>query len=267
MERHLLISAPFLSFYSQRFYRHVAATWRGMAHAYLLCLLGLCWIPFLIETYGNWSQFMGTWAQDLLRQIPPVSVSHGIVSVDAPQPHTIRDTETGKTLAILDTTGQIQSLDGVDAQMLLTRTQFILRKGAYETRTYDLSGVTSFALDRERVRGWLKLLATWGPPGLYVVLVPLSYMYRLLQSLLFAAIALALWRSTVPGLSYARALSIALVSTGPAIILKTGLDLLGLSFPFRELFILPVAFGYLWYAMSAQVKVTASESIGMAASD
>ena len=253
MTNYSFLRAAFLSFYSRPFYRHVAVGWRGVAYVYLLLVLAACWLPFLVEVYGNWSRFMSTQAKDLLEQIPAVSVLNGSVSADVPQPHFIRSRETEKVLLILDTTGQIQSLKNVDAQILVTRTQFMVKKGARETRIYDLSAIQHFTIDRDRVGNWLKLASVWGPPALYVFLVVLSFAYRLLQSLLLGLVALVVRQSLGSSINYVGALSVALVAATPAVIAKTVLDILGLVFPFRELLILAVAFGYLCLGLRSTV--------------
>ena len=247
----MLRRAPLESFHSGRFYLDVANHWRGTSFVYLLLVLALCWIPFLVGVYGNWSRFSSTEAEDLLAQIPAVTIAGGVVSTDVPQPHSITDGKTGTVLAIIDTTGEIQSLDEVDAKMLLTRTQFIVRKGERETRTYDLTSIENFTLDRDRVRGWLAIAAAWGPPVVYVFMVLFSYVYRVLQALLFALIGLAFRPSPGLPLGYPRVLSMALVAETPAVIVKTVLDLIGATFPFRELVIAIIAFAYLYLGIKA----------------
>lgn len=246
-----LLRAPLASFYSRPFYREVAARWRGASFLYLLLVLALCWIPFLWGVYGNWARFAGTEAEPLLAQIPPVTISGGVVTADVPQPHSITDGGTGTVFAIIDTTGQVQSLDDVDAKMLLTRTQLIVRKGERETRIYDLSSIENFSLDRDRVRGWLNVSAAWGPPFVYVLMILFSCVYRVLQALVFALIGLAF--RPAPGLApgYPGVLSLALVAVTPAVIVKTVLDLVGATFPFRELVIALIAIAYLYLGVKA----------------
>ena len=77
------------------------------------------------------------------------------MSTDVPNPHFIKDPKTGKDIAIIDTTGQYQTLEQTDAQFLLTKSKVIVNKSGGRSETYDLSGVQNFYLDRELSRvGW-----------------------------------------------------------------------------------------------------------------
>lgn len=75
-------------------------------------------------------------------------------------------------------------------------------------------------------------------------------------------VALQLRRSVGSPLGYAGVLSLALVAATPAVIIKTGLEVLGTPFPFLELLILALAFGYVYLGLNASAEAATIEGAG-----
>jgi fatty acid desaturase len=180
-------------------------------------------------------------------------------------------------VVIIDTTGGITSLDRSPAVVLLTRTKLIAKKREQETRVYDLSGLEEFSLDRERVQSWATAIAQWLAAGLYPFALIGSFIYRMVQALIYALIGLLFARGVNASLSYGALVRLSVFALTPVLILCTVNDLLPVplhagpsSAPNRELALLPVslplwwlicfivAMGYLFFAVKSNAAAQAS---------
>lgn len=243
---------PILAFFSRDFYRRVAARWRAAAFVYLLAVIVACWLPTLWSMHAGMSKFVATSADHFIEQVPAFTITRGVVASDVTQPYYLHWPDSGKTFFILDTTGEVTGLEGTDAQMLLTRSKFIVKKGDAETRVYDLSGVQSLSIDRDKVRTWLMLGLRWGVPALYVFFVLGAYAGRLIQSVLFGWLGLLLWRPSGVKSGFAAAASVAAVAVTPSIIIRTALDLVKGTFPFLGLILFLLPFVYLHLGLKGE---------------
>lgn len=250
MKRFSIIHAPLLSFFSEEFYRDVALYWEGTNLAYLLLLLAVCWIPVMVRAHIGFADFLRNDVPPIVNQVPKITITNGRVSVDEPQPYYIR-AQNGAVLAVIDTTGQITSLEDPNTQCLLTRTKLIGRKSRYETRVFDLSQVKDFVVDNDRITGWLRTAGKLLIPVLYPFALFGSYVYRIVQVLMYAAIGMVFAKWFNVTLSYTALLRLAVVAVTPCIIINTVLTVAAVDFRYAPLFYLIVALGYLFYAVKA----------------
>jgi len=130
------------------------------------------------------------------------------------------------------------------------------RQGEFETRTIDLSEVKNFVLDSERIMGWLHTARKF----LIIIIYPFallgSYLYRIVQALIYAAIGLlfALWCKVT--LSYATLLRLAVVAVTPCVLVKTILGIAGVHLPYAGLIYLVAALAYLFFGVHATAQTT-----------
>src|SRR5258708_3738454 len=190
MKRYSYFHALVLSFFSKAFYRDVAQHWRGTGLAYMAVILALLWIPTIIKMQVGISQFVDHDSQAITKQIPAVTISHGKVSTDVPTPYSIKDPQSGDPIIVIDTTSDTEKLDSLPPQgVLLTRSKITTRNDR-ETRSFDLSGVESFYVDRARVEGWLAKLKLFFVPVMYPFLLICSFIFRAVQMLIYALVGL-----------------------------------------------------------------------------
>jgi len=260
--RFSLPEAFFLSFHSKPFYRDVAANWRTAGPLFLLLVLSLSWIPTIIGVYGNWSKFTKTQAPLLLDQMPALSISEGVVTANPPGPSYITD-DTGKALAIIDTSGTITSLENMGAVLLLTRTQLFFRKSPTETRIISVSEVKRFDLDRAKLERWIHLVSIWAPPALFVLFLLLSATYRFLQAVIYAAVGLWFAKRAQLTIPYAASVRIALIGLYPTIVLKTALEMGGATFYYGWILLI-IGLAYVRFGIRA-CRPEEPEKLGAAA--
>ncbi len=247
MRKFSIIHVPLLSFFSKELYIDVGLNWKGVGFAYLLLLLALCWIPTMIKIHVGVSDFIDNETPAFVEQVPEITIIDGEVSIKEPQPYYITVPEGNDVLAIIDTTGTIGSLEDANTFCLLTKTSVIWRQRKFETRTFDLSEVKNFVLDSERITGWLHTFKKFVVIAMYPFALLGSYVYRIVQALIYAAIGLLFASLCKITLSYSALLRLAITAVTPCIIVSTVLGLAGVYLP-MFLYLL-AALGYLFFGV------------------
>lgn len=249
-------------------YRDVARNWRGIGLRLLFLVLLISWIATGIKLHRSFKHFANDEFPKVVQDLPPVTIQDGVVSSPVDQPYWIQDRQTHKTFAVIDTTGTITSLDDADgAVVLLTENKLHYRdnNNAGQTKIQDLSNIKHFYVDRPIVTSWV----TWGAKWSAWVLIPIalvfSFIYRLIQGLIYAAIGM-IWNSTFNAqLSYAALMRLSFVAVTPVILIDTALSLANVNVPAWSLICLVIAMVYLAIAVKANEQPAAALAYGYGA--
>jgi len=247
-------SALIQSFYSGAFYRHVAKRWRPVSLAYLAFVLALCWMPAFLKM--NWviMKSLRHMQTDVLPKIPVVRYENGEVATPEAKPYFMSFGSAKVPVdVIIDTTGQVKSLEGRSAFMLVTKKQVFIRQRTGETRMYDLSksSAKSFVFSPERIEKALHPLKYWALGALYLGIFIASFLKRLIQAFFIALLGLVLASIMKLELDLGALLSLAIVSMTPAMVLETLIDLTGRPVHFVWLFGAALILGYFFFALNA----------------
>ncbi len=261
-KRYSVFDALYMAFYSGELYQDVAGRWHGVGLSYLLLLVALCWVPVLIKIHVQLTSFASHDAPKIIGQIPPITIDKGKVSTPVETPYFIKDPDSGRELAIIDPTGQITSLDGRQAKLLLTQNKLITRQSNMETRDYDLSQVQHFEFNREKALDWLMTLKDVFVIMLAPFAILLGYLYRIIQLLLYAAIGMAFASMNNVKLEYGVLMRLAAVAVTPAMILNAVHDMWARSIPFWWLICFAIAMCYLFFAVKS-VAAAAARAAGV----
>ena len=250
MKRYSIFHPFVLSFFSKDLYSDVAHYWKGGTFLYLGLLLIVCWTPNAIRITRGVSTFTAQ-APEFLDQIPDITITNGEASVNKPMPHFIKNPKTGETIGIIDTTGQTTSLANTGASFLLTKNSLLMREQprSASARVYDLSNVKEFSLTRDRMERWVDLAGTFLPVVIIPVVLVFSYVYRLVQALVYAAIGLIFNSVLKTGLNYSALIRLSLIAVTPVVILDTIRDLAGVAIPFWAFICFLIAMGYLFFGV------------------
>lgn len=252
-----------MSFFSLDFYKDVGLLWKGTCFPYLFLLLAICWVPFLIQNQLSVIDYVQNKAPALVDQIPPIRIINGEAVVDVSMPYKITDPESGKVLALIDTTGQTVSLEGTEAKILLKKVEVIIRKNDIETRSMSFKKIEHFTLDKEKVSGRLTIFRNYGSFVVFVLAIIGSFAFRVMQVLVYAAIGLlfAKWLKTKR--PYLALLRLSVMALTPVIIVSTIIDLTHAKIPLNNLLCFIAAMVYLYLgvkAIACQEKV--EEGVG-----
>ena len=220
MRRYSLLHPLWMAFYDGAIYEDVARSWRNRTFLYLLLLLALTWIPFTIQTQNQVDEWISREAPFYIDQIPDLTLSNGELTTSSSTPTLLRDRD-GKILVVIDPSGQYRSLDDTEAPILVTRTQIFVRGEGDQVEIQSLPDGPPETLTREDmyvIADWTRSLVN---TLLFPVLLVLSYVYRTLQSLLYAYVASFFTASAGRSLPYRTLLNLAIIAITPAVVLDT----------------------------------------------
>ena len=249
--RYSVLHPFFMSFFSRALYQDVARNWRGFAFLYLLLLVALCTIPKTISIHTGLSDFIRNSAPQVLSQIPEITISQGRLSTDREEPYFIRDPEGGENIAVIDTTGRFDSLDDVSAHVLVTKTHVMFRRSQREIRTFDLSGIEYFRFDHTVIYRWVGVVAKWLAIALFPVILLGSFVYRIIQALIYGLIGVLFSKITKISLGYQALVRLAIMAVTPAIILGAIRDIAQVPVRFWWLWCFLIAMAFLFFGVKA----------------
>ena len=249
MKRYTIIHPFFLSFFSKSLYRDVAENWKGVCFLYLLLLVALCWLPGMIKFHFSISDFVTNETPVIVEQIPEINIVKGKVSTTKPGLHSIKDPKTHDPLIIIDTTGKFTSLEDTKAVVLLTKTKIMIKKNKTETRAFSLAKIDSFHIDKNIIYSYLTKFKNWFAVVSYFFVVIFSFIYRVIQVLIYALIGILFTKMLHTALGYQVLIRLAVISITPVIILSTLFDLLSIPAPLWWLTSFVINMGFLFYAV------------------
>ena len=256
--RYTLVHPLFMSFYSKDFYRDVAINWKNYAFFYLLVLLALCSVVKTVKIHYALSDFLTNHAPAFISQFPVVTFSNGKASTDQDEPYFIKDPISGEDIIIIDTTGQISSLNDTRAVMLLTETNLIIKKNDRETQVFALSEIEDFRFDQEAVYGWVRIVQKWLAVVFFPFLVLGSFVYRLVQVLIYGVVGILFANILKTDVDFQSLLGITIMAITPVVILDTFMGPPGISTVFWRFLCFLIAMGFLFFGIRANSNPMAS---------
>jgi hypothetical protein len=254
MRRYPNLQALLLSFASADVYRDAARHWRGAGMIYLLTLAAVMTVLLVIKMHVAIDRVATREAPPLISQLPRITVHKGEVSVDVRTPYVIHAPETGKEVAIIDTSGTVTSLEGLEALALLTRRSVMVRRNNAETRVFDLSSVEHFELGPERAGRWARAAAAWLAPLCAPFILAGVYLLRLFQALIAAGLLLLVASVQRVKLDFAAAMRVAALAITPPTLLLDGVGFFGVKIPFSTFLWIGLCVAWMMFAVRALVR-------------
>jgi len=249
--RYTIIHPLFMSFYSKDFYRDVAQNWKNYAFLYLLFLLALCSVVKTVKIHYDLSDFLTKHAPAFISQFPAVTFSNGKASIDQDEPYFIKDPNSGEDIIIIDTTGQINSLNDTNAVMLLTETKLIIKKSDRQTQVFALSEIEDFRLDKNVVYGWLRIVQKWLAVIFFPFFVLGSFVYRLVQVLIYGIIGMLFASILKTDIEFQSLISITIMAITPVVILDTFMGPPSISAVLWRFVCFLISMGFLFYGIKS----------------
>jgi len=228
-KKYSMLQLPLLSFFSKRLYWDVAQNWKGANMGYLFLLLAICSIPPTLTMRKELVNSLDGKQLQIINQIPEIHIRNGRVEVEQEKPYYIK--HNGKTKVIIDTSGSMNYIDDANVWALLTVNKLIVRRGANQFNTLDLSQVSEFHLNKHIANQWLQTTKNSLAPLSYGIFLLLSYIFAVFSMLLIAVVGLILATISHSSLKFASTLRLATAAITPAIILITVSAAFGKSIP------------------------------------
>lgn len=140
-------SALWKSFYSKSLYIDIVKRWKGFGFVYLMIMVMVFSAPVSLVIVKQALTNLDENIIQPITQLPQFKVTDGKVDFDHPMPYVINNQRTGKPALIVDTTGQIKSLNAKgmgSVSTLITSDTLYVRSFANELNKQKLGkiGVT-----------------------------------------------------------------------------------------------------------------------------
>ena len=251
MKKYSIFHIPFMAFYSKALYRDIALSWKGVCFGYLILMLALCWIPTMLKFNSVFSFMLDSYARQFVDQIPEVRIINGKASIDAPVPYYIIDPTSHRALVIFDTTGRYTVPEDAGAFALVTEIELIVKKSDHETTRYSFRDIEHFILTRQMIRDFTEMLRKYLALALYPLALLGSFVFRIIQVLIYAAIGLVFASVCKSNRSYDSLIRLSVAAITPGLIIDTILYALDIHLPFAGLWFFLAAMGYLYYGVRA----------------
>lgn len=254
MKQYNMLQALFMSFYSAKLYRDVAQNWGGKAILYLLFLLALSWIPMSGQMQYQLNRVYDKHAKDIIQQTPVMTIKDGKMSTPEARPYFIKLPEEKENIAVIDTTGQYKNLQQANAALLVTQTRVIYSQHPDDVRIKTFPTNLNLIIDPAQVNEKLKQFAhyIWVPFFFFMLIA--SFIYRLIQALLYSILGKIFAKIGGVSLSYAQIMQVMMIAITPIIIISTVVDFYHLAFPREMLLYFALAMIYLIYGIAANRK-------------
>jgi len=252
MGRHSSLQALPYSFFARDAYRDAARQWRGVGLLYVLFLAAIMTAVVVLRIHLAVSSITQHLAPRLIAQLPTITIDHGRLSTDAQNPVAIRGPASGRVLALIDTaaTATPTALEGSTAYVLLTRDHIVCRYSTTETRTFDLSRVEHFVLDRNIATRWTRL-ANWLAVVMFPFVLVGLYLARLVQQLLASFATLLVARIRGVAVDFGGAMRLAALAMTPATLVLDLIGVLGGRVPGSGWIWCAVTLGYVLFGVDA----------------
>ncbi len=249
MKRYNILQPLYMAFYSKALYRDIGQHWRGSGFLYILLLTAICCIPFVYQIELGIAG-LANYSKPIVAQLPTITVKQGQVSIDHAEPYYIKAPGSGRELAIIDTTGKVTSLEDTQAFVLLTKTQLIRKEDNIEKK-YTIAPNRNAVYTPELVSAFLEKLTLVIAIAIYPVMVILYFLEGIIEALFYSSVA-KLFIST--SFSFQTLFRLAAVAMTPGFIIAALFDLINLHIPYRWVVYIPLAVGYLIFAIKANLE-------------
>lgn len=256
MSRYNIIQAIFMSFYSKKLYRDVVTNWGGKTVLYLLFILFLSWIAFAVKFQAGMSVFATTDIDKIVAQVPVLAIKDGKISTPENHPYEVYAPNAKEKIAVIDTSGQVKTLEDAKAPILITDTQIITQTKPNEIKTNQVPNTLNMNIDPQVVSAYIKqyLPYIWIP--FLFIIVLLSFIYRLVQALIYGAFGKLFSVIINAKITYGQCIQIVFVALTPAIIVASVLDYFNIVFPKQLLCYFALTILYLFFGIIANRNTT-----------
>ncbi len=241
----------FMSFYSKIFYRDVCRNWKGFSFLYLLFILSLTSLFMALQAHTIFSNFIKQSAPAIIDQMPVITINNGKASINEDTPYIIRDPGTGQKIIIIDTSGKTQSINSSGAYILLTETELIARESENQKRVFRLADIGNHIIDHKFLYDKLYIMETWLPVFAFPLILLMSYVWRILQVLVYTVIGRMFSNILNVKLEFHSLISIAIMSITPVLILDVFFRLSGLATSLWTFIGILIAMAYMFFGIKA----------------
>ncbi len=276
MKQYAAWQAPFYSFWSKSFYVDVAKNWHGLAYIYLLVLLCFTWLFMSIKKEMDFSYQVDHAIKPMLQQLPVITINKGILSIDRPSPYTLKGSN-GEAIITFDTSKTPMTPAQAPGIFFVTNNNVIFKASELNKRMMEQSKDSSSSsaykpdntpdqnldlftntdhavIDQAAVERMVNSFKKSVAFFVFLFALPLSFIFCVLQTLIYGLIAKAIASASQVQLSYGTLVRLSTVALTPVLLIDSLLKVRNLDSLLwgPSAFIITVA--YIIFAVRANIS-------------
>jgi hypothetical protein len=257
MRRYNIFQAIYMSFYSKDLYRDVVSNWGGMAFLYLLLIVALSCIGAVYQAQVGINFVYLQNSAPIVAQTPVVTIKSGVLSTPENRPYFIRSSDN-QIIAIIDTSGKYTELAQAQGGALITAKQMMIPNdnNPNSMKVYTYPATFNAVIDPSTINAHIQDYIGYSWIVLFILFVIGAYIYRVIQSLIYALIGKLICAYVKTSLAYEKLILISLVAITPALILCTILEFCWVFIPHRLLLYFIITLVYLTFGIIANKPST-----------
>jgi hypothetical protein len=235
--------------FSKNFFQDVALNWRGIGTRYLMLILLLTWAVVITKVTVGFTHYINTEAAADLKDFPTMTMKAGKLSSPVEQPYDFKI--KGKTLFVLDTTGETKRPQDRGTDMLLTETQLVQHQASGDrSNPWSAMPFLDGTIDQAKALDWLRTGRNLIPTVFLPAAWAFALAYRIICALIYGAIALGFASAMNAKISYAGCMRLAMMTMTPILYLDTIFTLISVDIGCFTFILYPaITLGYLAFAV------------------
>lgn len=223
----------------------VGRRWRGFGIIYLHLLVALVWLPVSIKKQVQLNHFVQNEAPAAFEDFPELSIYNGKLRTDAEGPRSWNDPQSGLPMLLVDTSGQITSLQGREERVLLTVDRMYVSQGQIAPREYKLNRMSGLYLDKVSILELLDTANLWFFVLYFPTAFVLSICWQAAFLVLYAMAGAAMARARGAELPFAACMRLAAMAITPVLLIELVFDMVGWAPPLWGLMTVAICVGYM----------------------
>ncbi|MBL7072000.1 MAG: DUF1189 domain-containing protein [Candidatus Omnitrophica bacterium] len=211
-----------------KFYREVKDFKPSKPLKYIFTLILVITLILTIRFSFDFKKGVNIAADWALQNLPPIEIQNGVASADVKQPYKIMDEDLA---LIIDTTGEVTSLDGYERGVLLMKDKLVYKENEVKTETYNLSDIDTLRIDENFVNAIRKNALWMIFPIILIGAFITACIAKFFQIFIFSLVSIAASTILKIKLTYKQLFNIGVYAITPSYILGALLALFGLRVP------------------------------------
>lgn len=202
---------------------------RSMVYIHLVIMLA--WIPLTGSAWSDLQRYAERHGEDVVATFPMILVTEGRLITDVPVPYSWVEPSSGRPLLVVDTSGEVRSLEGREERVLVAPGLIAWVEDDGTPRSVDTSSVPALLVDGQALGDWMQTGLRWFPLMHYALGVVMDVTSKGLLASFCGAGAASLarrrgWSLGVPG-----ALGLGCVAVTPTLALELAQTFAGWRVP------------------------------------
>ncbi len=249
MQQYNYLQAIYKSFYSPALYRDVKQNWGAGVVLYLFLLLAICCAIALVPIQQMINAHAKKFSEEAIPNLPKMNIKNGIAITPENRPYLIKDPHTGNNWIVIDTSGHYVNIEQANARVLLTKNEIFIKNDSDEIRAQKIPKSLTMSIVPNDIQRWISGVVGWAWVLIFPTLLFFSFVYRLIQAILYAMIGKFFAVLNDYFIPYSAVLKLVMISVTPAIIISTILDFFLISFHLQLLCYFILSMLYLYFAI------------------